>query len=44
MLPSNIKKLREVFDRDGVVVVPDLLNEEELERYGRATDEAVARP
>jgi ectoine hydroxylase-related dioxygenase (phytanoyl-CoA dioxygenase family) len=43
MLPSNIKKLREVFDRDGFVVVPDLLNEEELERYGRATDEAVAR-
>jgi ectoine hydroxylase-related dioxygenase (phytanoyl-CoA dioxygenase family) len=31
------------FRRDGFVVVPDLLTADELERYGRAVDDAVAR-
>jgi ectoine hydroxylase-related dioxygenase (phytanoyl-CoA dioxygenase family) len=43
MLPSNIKQLRDRFRREGFVVVPDLLTQDELDRYGRATDEAVAR-
>jgi len=35
--------LVEEFARDGFVVVPDLLTREELDRYGAAVDEAVAR-
>src|ERR1700693_757515 len=31
------------FRRDGFVMVPDLLSADELERYGAAVDEAVAR-
>ena len=31
------------FRRDGFVMVPDLLAADELERYGAAVDEAVAR-
>ncbi|HEY6426108.1 MAG TPA: phytanoyl-CoA dioxygenase family protein [Acidimicrobiales bacterium] len=31
------------FRRDGFVVVPDLLSEDEVRRYGTAVDEAVAR-
>jgi ectoine hydroxylase-related dioxygenase (phytanoyl-CoA dioxygenase family) len=31
------------FSRDGFVVVPDLLSEDEVRRYGAAVDEAVAR-
>jgi ectoine hydroxylase-related dioxygenase (phytanoyl-CoA dioxygenase family) len=35
--------LVEAFRRDGFVVVPDLLSPDELERFGAAVDEAVAR-
>ncbi len=35
--------LEDSFHRDGFVVVPDLLSGAELERYGAAVDEAVAR-
>ena len=31
------------FRRDGFVMVPELLRADELERYGAAVDEAVAR-
>lgn len=34
--------LVESFERDGFVVVPDLLDADELERYGRVVTEAVA--
>lgn len=43
LLPPNIERYAAEFLRDGFVVVPDLLSAEELERYGRSTDEAVAR-
>ena len=33
---------REAFDRDGYVVVPDLLSADELDRLGAAVDDAVA--
>ena len=33
----------QAFRRDGFVVVPDLLSPDELDRYGAAVDEAVAR-
>lgn len=33
----------DAFDRDGYVVIPELLSEEDLARYGAAVDEAVAR-
>ncbi|MCZ6785004.1 MAG: phytanoyl-CoA dioxygenase family protein [Proteobacteria bacterium] len=36
-------ELRERFQRDGFVVVPDLLAADELERLGAAVDRAVAR-
>jgi len=36
-------QLVEDFRRDGFVVVPDLLEPDELRRYGAAVDEAVAR-
>ncbi len=40
---QQIAPLAERFRRDGFVVVPDLLTADELGRYGRAVDEAVAR-
>lgn len=36
-------RLVEDFQRDGFVVVPDLLTADELDRFGAAVDEAVAR-
>ena len=43
LLPRNIGHYAADFRRDGFVVVPDLLSDEELSLYGRAVDEAVAR-
>lgn len=40
---GSIAQYVEQFNRNGFVVVPDLLTEEELDRYGRAVDDAVAR-
>lgn len=40
---GSIAQYVERFGRNGFVVVPDLLTEEELDRYGRAVDDAVAR-
>jgi ectoine hydroxylase-related dioxygenase (phytanoyl-CoA dioxygenase family) len=40
---TSLGKLAERFTREGFVVVPGLLDESELERYGRAVDDAVAR-
>ena len=42
-LAERIAPLAERFRRDGFVVVPGLLTPDELERYGRVVDEAVAR-
>jgi ectoine hydroxylase-related dioxygenase (phytanoyl-CoA dioxygenase family) len=42
-LAERIAPLAERFRRDGFVIVPGLLRPDELERYGRAVDEAVAR-
>jgi ectoine hydroxylase-related dioxygenase (phytanoyl-CoA dioxygenase family) len=42
-LADRIAPLCERFRRDGFAVVPGLLTPEELDRFGRAVDEAVAR-
>ncbi len=42
-LEQQIRLYAADFRRDGFVVVPELLAPGELERYGRAVDEAVAR-
>jgi ectoine hydroxylase-related dioxygenase (phytanoyl-CoA dioxygenase family) len=42
-LPADFPQRVEAFQRDGFVVVPDLLNAAELERFGTAVDAAVAR-
>jgi len=42
-LADRIAPYAEDFRRDGFVMVPDLLSDEELELYGAAVDEAVAR-
>src|SRR5258708_16819093 len=42
-LADKIAPYAAQFQRDGFVMVPDLLRAEELERYGAAVDEAVAR-
>jgi ectoine hydroxylase-related dioxygenase (phytanoyl-CoA dioxygenase family) len=42
-LQERLAPLAERFQRDGFVVVADLLTDEELDRYGAATDRAVAR-
>lgn len=40
--PTATEEASEAFRRDGFVVVPDLLTDEELESYGAAVDAAVA--
>ena len=42
-LADKIAPYAAAFRRDGFVMVPDLLEARELERYGAAVDEAVAR-
>ena len=42
-LADKIAPYADAFRRDGFVMVPDLLSADELERYGAAVDEAVAR-
>ncbi len=42
-LADKIAPYAAAFRRDGFVMVPDLLKADELERYGAAVDEAVAR-
>ena len=42
-LADKIAPYAAQFRRDGFVMVPDLLGVDELERYGAAVDEAVAR-
>jgi ectoine hydroxylase-related dioxygenase (phytanoyl-CoA dioxygenase family) len=42
-LANKIAPYAEEFRRNGFVMVPDLLSAEELDRYGAAVDEAVAR-
>ena len=42
-LADKIVPYATAFRRDGFVMVPDLLGADELERYGAAVDEAVAR-
>ena len=42
-LADRIAPYADQFRRDGFVMVPDLLGADELERYGSAVDEAVAR-
>ncbi len=42
-LKERIQPYAEKFRRDGFVVVPGLLTGDELERFGKAVDEAVAR-
>jgi hypothetical protein len=42
-IAQRIAPFAERFRRDGFVVVPGLLTPEELDRFGRAVDEAVAR-
>ena len=42
-LADKIAPYAAQFRRDGFVMVPDLLDADELERYGAAVDEAVAR-
>ncbi|MGO9564425.1 MAG: hypothetical protein ACLPPV_17390, partial [Candidatus Korobacteraceae bacterium] len=42
-LADRIAAYADQFRRDGFVMVPDLLDADELERYGSAVDEAVAR-
>jgi hypothetical protein len=43
MLPNLAPELVEDFRRDGFVLVPDLLQPDELTRFGAAVDEGVAR-
>jgi ectoine hydroxylase-related dioxygenase (phytanoyl-CoA dioxygenase family) len=43
LIAHRIAPFAERFRRDGFAVVPDLLTPEELDRFGRAVDEAVAR-
>ncbi len=42
-LPATAPHLVEAFQRDGFVVVPDLLTPDELTRFGRAVDAGVER-
>jgi hypothetical protein len=43
MVPTLAPELVEAFRRDGFVVVPDLLQPDELDRFGTAVDDCVAR-